>query len=138
MKPGVGEEGCSLGKHTTEKRKIHRAVAGLTGNDAADADVGAWGLNGELLKAAMQPGGEVRPGRDQQMVGGIACGAPAAEAAGVEGGAVIKVWVGEEVAADHMGGERGGADLIDKGLEPEGLEAGVVHSERIFWGDVGG
>ena len=71
------------------------------------------------------------------MIGGVTSRSPAAEAAGVEGGAVIKVRVSEKVAADHMGSERGGDNLIDEGLEPTGLEAGVVHAEGVLRGDVG-
>ena len=65
------------------------------------------------MKATLQPGGEVRPRGDQQVIGGITCGAPTAEAAGMEGGAVVEMRVSEEVAADHMGRERGGAYLVD-------------------------
>ena len=138
VKTRVVEEGRSLGKRATKKLMVHGAGAGIAGDDAADGDVGARGFDGELLKATLQPGGEVGPRRDQQVVGDITCRAPAAEAAWVEGGAVVKMRVSEEVAADHMGRERGGDDLGDKGAEPGGLEAGVVDTEGVLRGDVGG
>ena len=58
--------------------------------------------------------------------------ASAAEAARVEGGAVIQGRRGEEVASNPQGGKMLEADIIYQGLEPLGFQAGVVDTKRIL------